>query len=221
MSPISSHSRARKGSASSTDGNSSHQSHGRNASRTRARSSVVRREEPRYASTELGSSPHPQSPVSDHQSQEEGSFVSNRASFGGSIHDSSFTSENESDELETQSHENSSQYSYSHLGYFSHDYMMISHYDSQLAIEEDPNEEYYSYQPVAHNVTRGLATENSVQAPNIEYHSAQAYSPATEMWTLQESRDERIRLGLPGRQQAPSAFFECDQENVLEADNPN
>ncbi|CAD6448662.1 faa69f4e-320e-4b87-80e4-958c28384ee7 [Sclerotinia trifoliorum] len=221
MSSISSHRRARTGSASSTDSKSSHRSHGRNASRTRARSSVVRREGPRYPQTERGSSPHPQSPVSDHQSQQEGSFASNRASFGGSSHDSRFISENESDELETQSHETSSQCSYSHLGYFSHDCMMISHYDSQLTIEEDPNEEYYSYQSVAQHVTRGLATENSIQAPNVEYHSLQAYSPATEMWTLQESRDERIRLGLPGRQQAPSAFFECDQKNAPEADNPN
>ncbi|KAJ8060586.1 hypothetical protein OCU04_010897 [Sclerotinia nivalis] len=221
MSSISSHRHARKGSASSTDSKFNYQSHSRNASRTHARSSVVRSEGPRYPSTECGSSPHPQSPISDHQSQQEGSFTSNRASFGSSSHDASFTSQNESNELETQSHETSSQYSYSHLDYFSHDCIMISHYDSQLTIEEDPDEQYYTYQPVAQHVATRLTTENGIQAPNIEFHALQTYSPATEMWTRQESRDERIRLGLPGGQQTASALFDCDQKTVPEADNPN
>ncbi|KAF7869643.1 hypothetical protein EAF04_004427 [Stromatinia cepivora] len=220
MSSISSHTHARKGSASSTDSKSDHQSHSRSA-RIQARSSVVRREGSRYRSTERGSSPHPQSPISDHQPQQEGSFASNRASFGGSSHEASFTLENESNELETQSHETSSQYSYSNLDYFSHGCMMLPHYDNQLTIEEDPDEQYYTYQPVFQQVATPSATENGIQAPNIEFHALQTYSPTTEMWTLQESRDERIRLGLRGGQETSSVIFDYDQRVVPEAENPN
>ncbi|KAI9649550.1 hypothetical protein NHQ30_002130 [Ciborinia camelliae] len=216
----SSHRQARKGSESSTGNKSNQQTYHRDASRTQSRSSTsTRREGSQFSSREVRAGPHAQSSISDQEPQQEESFASNKASFGGSSHDASYTSENDSTDLQTQSYELSSQHSYSHLDHFSYDGIMLSHYDNQLTIDEDPNEQPFTYQPGVQYVATESATENDLQASNTELHALQTYSPTTEMWSLQESRDERIRLGLPGGQQTPMTSFDCDQGVFAGAQN--
>ncbi|ESZ95538.1 hypothetical protein SBOR_4067 [Sclerotinia borealis F-4128] len=64
-------------------------------------------------------------------------------------------------------------------------------------------------------------TENGIRASDFEFQALENYSPTTEIWTLQESRDERIRLGLPGGQQTPMTSFDRGQEVFTEAQNHN
>ncbi|KAF7947606.1 hypothetical protein EAE96_008688 [Botrytis aclada] len=219
MSPNSaSHRQARKESESSTGNKSLRQHNHRNADLSRSRNSVGPKKEgsPRSC-TEAPAGHHPQFSYSDHRPQQEEPFASNAASFGGSSHDAGYMSENDLQELEAQTHEPSSQYTCHHLGYFSHDCAMVSHYDNQLTIEEDPNEHYSPPQQEIQHVTTISTTDNDMQAPSDEVYELQTYSPTTEMWTLHESRDERIRLGLPGGQEVHPNLFNYDEELVTEA----
>ncbi|THV44848.1 hypothetical protein BGAL_0568g00030 [Botrytis galanthina] len=214
----SSHRQARKESKSSTENEPLHQYYYQNADLNRPRNSVgPKKEGSPQSCTESAASSHPQFPPSDHRPQQEESFASNAASFGGSSHDAGYMSENGLHELEAQTHEPSSQYTCRHLDYFSHNCAMVSHYDNQLTIEEDPNEQYSPFQLESQLATTISTTENGIQAPSDEFHEVQTYSPTTEMWTLHESRDERIRLGLPGGQEFCPDIFGYDEERVTEA----
>ncbi|QSZ34323.1 hypothetical protein DSL72_005914 [Monilinia vaccinii-corymbosi] len=205
----SSHRQAREGSISSIGTNSDHQSSHSNSSHTQSRRYLItQREGTRHSSRELHTRPHSQTSISDHQTQSE-SFASNRASFGGSSHDASYTSENESTGLEAQSYEITSQLSFSHLDPFSYDGLGLSHYENHLTIEEDPKDQSFNDQPDVQYVETVPATENDIQISNNELYVLQTCSPAIEMWTLEESRDERIRLGLPSGQETSMASFGC------------
>ncbi|TGO88731.1 hypothetical protein BPOR_0144g00010 [Botrytis porri] len=207
--PASSHKQARKESESSTESESHHHHYHHNPDLSQSRNSVSpKKEGSPHSYTESPAGPHP---------QQEGSFASNVASFGGSSHDAGYMSENDLHELEAETHEPSSQYTCRHLGYFSHDCAMTSHYDNQLTIEEDPTEQYSSPQLESQRAAEISTTENDIQASSDEVYELQTYSPTTEMWTLHESRDERIRLGLPGGQEVPPNIFEDDEELVTEA----
>ncbi|KAF5872380.1 uncharacterized protein Bfra_005739 [Botrytis fragariae] len=217
-SSASSHRQARKESDTSTESRSLHQQYHHNTDLSRSRNSVGPKEEGcPHSCTASPASYHSQSTHSDHRPQQEESFASNVASFGGSSHDAGYMSENDLHELEAQAHEPSSQYTCRHLGYFSHDCAMASHYDNQLTIEEDPNEQYSPPQLEIQCAKTISTAENGVQVSNNEFAEMQTYSPTTEMWTLHESRDERIRLGLPGGQEFPSYLFYYDEELVTEA----
>ncbi|KAF7945768.1 uncharacterized protein EAE97_004806 [Botrytis byssoidea] len=212
------HRQARKESGSSTENESLHQYDHQNADHNRSRNFAgPKKEESPQSCTQSTAGPHPQFSHSDHRSQQEESFVSNAASFGGSSHNTGYMSENNSHELEAQTHEPNSQYTYCHLDYFSHDRAMVSHYDNHLAIEEDPNEQYSPLQLESQLATTISTTENGIQAASDEIQKVQKYSPTTEMWALHESRDERIRLGLPGGQEFRPDIFGYDEERVTEA----
>ncbi|TGO20762.1 hypothetical protein BPAE_0267g00020 [Botrytis paeoniae] len=214
----SSHRQAGKESESSTESKFLHQHYHHNADLSQSRISVgPKKEGSPHSYTESPASYHSQSTHSDHRPQQEESFASNVASFGGSSHDAGYMSENDLHELEAQAQEPSSQYTCHHLGYFSHDCAMVSHYDNQLTIEKDPNEHYSPPQLEIQRATTISTTENGIQVSNNEFKEMQTYSPTTEMWTLHESRDERIRLGLPGGQDLPSNIFYYDEELVTEA----
>ncbi|TGO38685.1 hypothetical protein BHYA_0069g00040 [Botrytis hyacinthi] len=218
LNSASSYRQARKESESSTENGSFHQYYYHNADLNRSRNSVgPKKEGSPQSCTESTADPHPQFSHSDHRSQQEESFVSNAASFGGSSHDTGYMPENDLYEVEAQTHEPSSQYACRHLDYFSHDCAIVSHYDNQLTIEEDPNEQYSPPQLELQRAAIIPTTENSIQAPSDEVHELQTYSPTTEMWTLYESRDERIRLGLPGGQEFRPNIFEYDEKRVTEA----
>lgn len=194
----------------SADNKSDHESYHHNADHAQSSSSAVTRREKSHISAESRALSLPQSSILDHQAQQEGSFASNRASFGGSSHDTSCISESDSNDSGARSHETFSQYPYSHWDYFSQDCVISSHYDTHLTIEEDPSERYLTYQQGAQYVATTPTTENGLQGSNNEVYTLQMYSPTTEMWTLQESRDERIRLGLPGSQTTAYVVFDCD-----------
>ncbi|TGO56320.1 hypothetical protein BCON_0079g00140 [Botryotinia convoluta] len=214
---VSTHRQAREESDTSTESKSHHQYYHHNTDLSRSRNSVgPKKEGSPHSCTESPAGHHPQFTPSDHRPQQEESFASNIASFGGSSHDVGYMPENDLHELEAQAHEPSSQYTCRHLGYFSHDCAMVSHYDNQLTIEDDPNE-YYSPPQLEIQRETIISTEDGVQVSNNGFEEMQTYSPTTEMWTLHESRDERIRLGLPGGQELPSDIFYYDEELVTEA----
>ncbi|KAF7910483.1 uncharacterized protein EAE98_012015 [Botrytis deweyae] len=214
----STHRQAREESEPNTESKSHHQHYHHNADLSRFCNSVgPKKEGSPHPCTESPAGPHPQSTHFDHLPQQEDFFASNAASFGGSSHDAGYMSENDLHELEAQTHEPSSQYTCRHLGYFSHDCVMASHYDNQLTIEEDPNEQNSPPQSEIQRVTTNPTTENGIQVSSNEFEEMQTYSPTTEIWTLHESRDERIRLGLPGGQEIPSNIFYYDEDLDIEA----
>lgn len=208
----------------STSNKSDQQSYHSDSNSNKSRRSPATREEItllRLSSGEACASLHLQLSASDYQSQESESFTSNRASFGGSSHLASHASENDSTESEAQDYHLTSQYHDSHLSHYSYDDMTLSNYDNQLTIEGDSNEQYFTNQPGVHYAATAPATENGFQASNNNVYALQTYSPATEMWTLQESRDERIRLGLPGGQETSLLDFDYDQTVITVASYNN
>lgn len=189
--------------------NYDHHSYHSDSSHTQPRRpAVTRREETHHSSREFLSRVHSQRSTSDHQPQESEYFTSDRASYSGSRHSVSYTSENGSTQLEDQSQEITSQSFYFHLEHIPYNGLRLPHYEKYITIEEDPKDEPFTNSPVVQYATKMPATENGIQASSNEQYLLQTYSPTTEIWARQESRDERIRLGLPGGQETTMSSFD-------------